>query len=103
MNSYVVWILEIVVVVIAWRLMIRERSKIFKGQVSNESLTTREKYAVSLLSFISPILCQAIFYYGWKKRLPLKARSANKIGWIALALLVATNLFLWYFFNFWLW
>ena len=103
MNSYVVWILEIVVVVVAWRLMSKERSKVSKDQVSNESLTTHEKYAISLLSFVSPILCQAIFYYGWKNRLPLKAKSANKIGWIALVLLIVTNLFLWYFFNFWLW
>ena len=103
MNSYVVWILEIVAVTIAWWLMIKEKSKISKGQVSNESLTTHEKYTISLLSFVSPILSQAIFYYGWKKRLPLKARSANKIGWIAFALLVVINLFLWQFFNFWLW
>jgi hypothetical protein len=103
MNSYVVWILEIVVVVFAWRLMIKEKSRIPKGQVLNESLTTHEKYTISLLSFVSPILSQAIFYYGWKKQLPLKATGANKIGWIALVLLIVTNLLLWYFFNFWLW
>lgn len=50
------------------------------GTVSEESLTGQEKVKIWILCLLDPILAGAIFYYGWKKKLPKKGKQANQIS-----------------------
>jgi len=67
-------------------LMKSRKSKVPDGQVANDPLTTEEKIIVWLACLLSPVLAGAIFYYGWKKKLPVKAGKANTISLLAFAL-----------------
>ena len=67
-------------------LMIKSKSKVPDGQSSQDSLNTMEKVFIWIFGFINPVLSGAIFYYGWRKKLPIKAKQANKISWIAVAI-----------------
>jgi len=59
--------------------MITKR-KLAKGQISEEPLTTKEKILIWILCIFNPIWAGVVLYYGWKKRLPVKAKQANKIS-----------------------
>lgn len=76
----------ILISVISVWLMIRKRKQI-EG-VDQSPLVGRLLFVVILLEILSPIISQAIFYYGWKKKLPEKAKRANLIGWIIFLLLI---------------
>lgn len=61
-----------------------------------ESLTDDEKKKVYSLAILNPIWTGIIFYFGWKKVLPIKAKNANKITFIAFGLwLLSSILFNW--------
>jgi len=66
--------------VLCFVLMFNRRSKIPKGQTSQESLTRNEKIYTWIICLLDPILGGAILYYGWKNRLPIKAKKANQIS-----------------------
>ncbi len=85
-GSIVGLLLEIALVVAAFRAMASVRSTVSKGQVSQQKLVGNTKVEVVVLVLASPILAQAIFYYGWKKQLPAMARSANLFGWLSIVL-----------------
>ncbi len=94
------YIIIIAGAVIGYFWMKRVKSAIPQGQVIQDSLNKKEKIYVWLLSFASPLVTGAIFYYGWRNALPKKARSVNFISWIAFAILIIisyTSIFLWGF------
>jgi magnesium-transporting ATPase (P-type) len=70
-------------------LMFKERSSAASGQKMQEPLSSTEKLYIWLLVLISPIVSGAIFYYGWKKTMPVKARQANKINWLGFVIIIA--------------
>ncbi|MFZ2038942.1 MAG: hypothetical protein WAV11_03320 [Minisyncoccia bacterium] len=71
--------------IICFILMYYKLSKVPSGQVSQEPLTKVEKIYVWIICLFNPILGGAILYYGWKNRLPAKARKSNMISfWSAL-------------------
>jgi hypothetical protein len=74
--------------------VVKIRSSILEGQVSQEPLTLREKVITWLLCFFNPIWGGAIMYYSWKKRLPLKAKQANRISFVVLGLQFLLVIFL---------
>ena len=41
------------------------------GIIDNRSLTGKEKLLIWILTFLSPFVSGAVFYYGWRKFLPL--------------------------------
>ena len=59
------------------------KAKVAEGQSSQEPLTKKEKIITWIVCIINPIIAGAILYFGWKKRLPVKANQANKISFIA--------------------
>jgi hypothetical protein len=54
-----------------------------EGQIDNSQLLGRDRSIVIVLNFLSPLIASTIFYYGWRKSLPQKAKTANKFGIIA--------------------
>ncbi len=58
------------------------------GQVSQESLTGKEKAIIWFLCIFQPVWCGAILYYGWKNKLPVKAKQANNISLWAFLILI---------------
>ena len=60
--------------------MLAVRKEVIEGDSSNQPLNKNEKLIILLLCFIDPIINGAIFYYGWRKRLPAKAKQANMIS-----------------------
>ncbi len=60
--------------------MIHKRRPVAKGEALDAPLTRGEVIAVTVFCLLDPILTGAIFYYGWKKRLPVKSRQANRIS-----------------------
>jgi len=75
--------------IVAYIWMKRVKSGVPTGGVNQDPLVGIERVYVWLLSFASPLIAGAIFYYGWKKILPKKASSANGISWIAAFLIFA--------------
>lgn len=69
-------------------LMIKTKKQVVDGQISQEMLTGNEKLLVWLFCFLNPIIAGAVFYYGWKKNLPMKAKAANQISLWAFLILV---------------
>ena len=59
--------------------MISIRGKAKVGQ-ANDQLSGGEKLYIWVASLLNPIFSGAVFYYGWKKMLPLKAKQANSIS-----------------------
>ena len=46
---------------------------------SSDKLASKEKLFTWILSLINPIITGLVLYYGWKKKLPVKAKQANQI------------------------
>ncbi len=67
-------------------LEIYTKNKLASGQISEDPLSSGEKILVWIFCIFNPFLAGAILYYGWKNRLPTKAKVANRISWIALGL-----------------
>ncbi len=75
----------VIAAVIIFEIVTKRKLKV---QISEEPLTTGEKVWIWIFCIINPILAGAILYYGWKKRLPNKAKSANRISWYAVLILL---------------
>ncbi len=86
--------------IVAFVFMWQVRSRAVAGQIISDSLSGKEKLYVWLLCLISPILAGAFFYYGWKKSMPQKAKSANRISIIALLILIIVFYGMIYLFKF---
>lgn len=70
-------------------MMMKTKKTVPEGQTATEPLTGQEKMFIWVLSLLSPILVGATFYYGWKKKLPVKAKQANSISLWAFILELA--------------
>lgn len=66
--------------------MVSKKSKVL--EIDQQGLTVDEKIVVWLTCFLAPIVNGFIFYYGWKKVLPTKAKQAYNISWIAFSIVV---------------
>jgi hypothetical protein len=76
-------LISLLLTVVAIYLMISTK-KNYK-EVSQEPLTVNEKIIIWIICFFTPIWGGAIFYYGWRKLLPIKAKKANNISlWVFL-------------------
>jgi hypothetical protein len=78
----VVQFIEFASFVVAIIVMVKELGNVDKGQVSYEPLTGGRKTIVALLALVNPIVAGAIFYYGWRTRLPSKAKTANLFSFL---------------------
>lgn len=96
MYNAIIVIGAIVAIIFVWR----SRSNTVSMTVASDRLTGNEKIYVWLLCLLSPILAGAIFYYGWKKVAPQKAKSANRISIVALLILVVVFYGMIYLFKF---
>ncbi|MBI4276617.1 hypothetical protein HY629_02125 [Candidatus Uhrbacteria bacterium] len=85
----------LVVFLISIFYMMKERRRVLAGQVIQEPLTRKEKILMWVLCIFNPIIAGAVFYYGWIKKLPVKARQANRISIIAffISLIVVVSTF----------
>jgi preprotein translocase subunit YajC len=63
--------------------MVSKKKNISAEQPSLEALTGKEKLLVFVLCLVNPILLGAIFYFGWKKKLPQQAKTANRLSFLA--------------------
>jgi hypothetical protein len=54
-----------------------------KGKISQDPLTKKEKVITWILCILCPVINGAIFYYGLKKKFPVKAKKANTISIIS--------------------
>lgn len=96
MYNVIVIIGALVALIFVWR----SRANLVPGTIVFGPLTDGEKLYVWILSLLSPILAGAIFYYGWKKVAPEKAKSANRISIIALLILIVVFYGMIYLFGF---
>ncbi len=79
----IVWLAALVFGI--W-FMVSKKKNIHAEQPSLEPLTGKEKLLVFVLCLVNPILLGAIFYFGWKKKLPQQAKTANRLSFIAFAI-----------------
>ena len=92
-------IIFLIAIVFCFVFMFKKRSQVLAGQISQDPLTGNEKLVTWLVCLLNPIWGGAILYYGWKGRLPVKAKSANQISlWafflelvVGIALIVLLN------------
>lgn len=85
--------LNLLSIVFSSILMYKMRSSIKEGEVDDSPLAGSLLLQVILCIVFAPVLAQILFYYGWKKRLPNKAKRANDIGWIAILIYIG---FIWF-------
>lgn len=60
-----------------------------KNSTADAPLTTGEKIQVILLLIFNTLPSWFIFYLGWKKKLPVKAKQVNKYLFVIIGILVA--------------
>jgi hypothetical protein len=76
-------ILDIILLgVLIWciALTVNRRHQVPDGQSVIDPLIGNEKLSVWIICLFNPIWGGAIMYYGWKKKLPEKAKQANSIS-----------------------
>ncbi len=78
-------IISLAVLIVSVWYMISIRGKAKAGQVT-DSLTGGEKIYIWISSLLNPIFSGAVFYYGWKKMMPRRAKQANSISLWAFVL-----------------
>ena len=69
--------------IISFYLMREEKSSLLEGQIDESPLKGKMAWYVFILALAAPVISPTIFYYGWRKHLPKKARKANNLGWLA--------------------
>ena len=79
----ILWIIALVVGV--W-FMVNKKKNISAEQPSLEPLTRKEKLLVFVLCLINPVLLGAILYYGWRRKLPRQAKTANRLSFTAFGI-----------------
>ncbi|HQU08195.1 MAG: hypothetical protein B7X04_03825 [Parcubacteria group bacterium 21-54-25] len=87
-SRLISWIIALASAIAAFVIMNNLKSKVTGDQPDQSPLTSQEKTYVFITCFFSPLLAQAVYYYGWKKKLPVKAKSANNLGWVAILVLI---------------
>lgn len=87
-------ILATISIVCSSILMYKVRTSVKDGEQDVSPLTGLLLLEVAVCTFFVPFIAQALFYYGWKKKLPNKAKRANDIAWSTLLLLFAAAYFL---------
>jgi hypothetical protein len=68
--------------------MKQEKESLVKGQTTDAKLSGNLYWYVFVLSLLAPIVASSVFYYGWKKTMPIKAKNANNVGWLAILVLI---------------
>lgn len=76
-------------------LMLKTRKSVPAGQSAENSLTPAEILYIWILCLIDPVLAGAVFYYGWRKKLPKKAHQANHISLWAFLIIVLVSIGFW--------
>ena len=71
--------------------MKKAKSKLEPEQISQDPLTDDENKKVYIFAILNPIWAGIIFYFGWKKKLPIKAKKANRITFIAFGPCIASR------------
>lgn len=80
----------------SYSLMKKTKAKLQPGQVSQDPLMVDDKKKAYAFAIMNPLWAGIIFYYGWKKSFPVKAKNANDISLIAFGLwLLSSILFGW--------
>lgn len=72
-------IISLIILVAAIFYMISVKKKAQTGQV-NDMLSGGEKLYIWISSLLNPVFSGAVFYYGWKKMMPHRAKQANAIS-----------------------
>ncbi len=85
---------EIITFIAAIILMAQELGQLSTGEVSEKPLRGGKQLFVELIALVNPIAAGAIFYYGWRKRLPLMAKTANHFSFLGFFLLIAVLLYI---------
>lgn len=68
--------------------IIKTKSELKRGLMVPGEFTTPEKRAIWILCFANPVIFGAIFYYSFRKDLPMRAKYANQASWWAFFILV---------------
>lgn len=69
-------------------------SKVKKNTASDIELSGKEKAQVIITEILNPVVAGAIYYYGWKKVLPKKAKQANKYSFIIVGVIILISIIL---------
>lgn len=88
MEHLIEWVVFLASTIAASLYMIRMRRKPVNPERDGAPLTSRQKPFVLALVILSPLVAGAIFYYGWIKRFPKKAKWANNWSIIVFILLI---------------
>lgn len=81
-------IIFLVVLIVSLVVMMKAKKTVPDGSSATVPLTGNEKILIWILSLINPIITGLVFYYGWKKKLPTKAKQANNITLWAFLILI---------------
>ncbi|MFT7644986.1 MAG: hypothetical protein ACI9BF_000655 [Candidatus Paceibacteria bacterium] len=87
----------IAAIIVAYLFQIHEGKKVPDGQVTQEPLSSSLKLWVWVICFFNPVYGGAIFYYGWKKKMPVMAKQANNASLIIFLLQIVSGFILLYF------
>jgi len=65
---------------------------VFAG-VGERTREGNDFWIVLVLNLLAPLIASTIFYYGWRKQLPKKASTANKLGFLAIGVWILLYMF----------
>ena len=68
-------------------ILIMRKIKLQNSQNIQDKLTKNEKIIVWITCLLAPFFAGLVYYFGWKKTMPQKAKEANNISWTAMLIL----------------
>ena len=87
MTQIISWALFLLSIIIAAFYMLKVRRAGAQDPMMADGLTVGERVLIILtILFGGVIIGGSIYYYGWKKRFPVKARQTLHIEWVFIAL-----------------
>src|SRR3989344_4780651 len=100
MIRLIFWAAFLISIIAALVYMLKVRRAGAQDPAMVDELTIGERIlAILTVFFGGVIIVGSIFYYGWKKRFPLKAKSVLHIEWIFLVVYGLGAIGLWYWYT----
>jgi hypothetical protein len=94
MDSIKTYLILFITGVISYIYMKKQKDKLALDEINENGLQGKNLLIVCLLCTFAPFVASTIFYYGWKKKLPKKAKQANRIGLLTIIIVFVVSLYL---------
>lgn len=92
LNKIDIYLNIVLVLALIASILIMRKIKSQNISKIQDKLNKNEKIIVWITCLLAPFFVGLVYYFGWKKTMPQKAKEANNISWAAMLILA----FVWF-------